>query len=139
MQLSQRKSRDPRHLIQEADGQQTQVGVILRNETRFDGVAKTTGYAPERSRSDFETIEEASAFVEAFKPLEGVRCARFALGRACDPTAPGASTPQPGVEVPAVTSHYPSSFSTTSPFTSHERPNAMIPSVSSTNTGRSAR
>ena len=68
MRVFWRESRGGRHLILDADGKQTQVGFILRNKTEFDGVAKTTGYAPERSRSGFTTIDEAASFVEAFKP-----------------------------------------------------------------------
>ena len=69
MRLFWRESRPGRQLVLEhAEGQETQVGSILRNKTRFDAMAKTTGYAPERSGSDFATMEEAAAFVESFRP-----------------------------------------------------------------------
>lgn len=68
MRVFWRESRGGRHLILEAEGKQTQIGFILRNKTKFDAVAKTTGYAPERSRGDFDTMGEAADFVEAFEP-----------------------------------------------------------------------
>lgn len=69
MRLFWRETRAGRQLIlEQADGQQVPVGFVLRSKLKFDAVAKTTGYAPERSRNDFGTIEEAAAFVESFKP-----------------------------------------------------------------------
>lgn len=69
MRVFWRESRAGRQLIlEQAEGKLAQVGFILRSKTKFDAVAKTTGYAPERSRNDFETIEEAVAFVESFEP-----------------------------------------------------------------------
>lgn len=69
MRLFWRERRSGRQLLlQQPDGQETQVGFVLRSKTRFDAVAKTTGYAPERSKNDIETVEEAVAFVESFRP-----------------------------------------------------------------------
>ena len=69
MRLFWRETRAGRQLIlEEADAQQVPVGFVLRSKLKFDAVAKTTGYAPERSKNDFETIEEAMAFVESFLP-----------------------------------------------------------------------
>ncbi len=71
MKLFWRESKPGRHLILERDdGELTRVGFILRTPRGFDAVAQTTGYAPERSKNDFETMEEAIAFVESFSPWE---------------------------------------------------------------------
>ena len=71
MTLFWRESKPGRHLLLERDdGELTRVGFILRTPRGFDAVAQTTGYAPERSRNDFATIEEAQAFVESFNPWQ---------------------------------------------------------------------
>lgn len=70
MKVFWRESRAGRHLLLELEGKETQVGFILRSKQKFDAVAKTMGYAPERSRNDFDTIEEAASFVESFQPWQ---------------------------------------------------------------------
>ena len=57
-------------MLEHDDGELTRVGFILRTPRGFDSVAQTTGYAPERSKNDFATIEEAQAFVESFAPWQ---------------------------------------------------------------------
>lgn len=70
MRVFWRESRAGRHLLLELDGKETQVGFILRSKQKFDAVAKTMGYAPERSRNGFDTIDEAATFVESFQPWQ---------------------------------------------------------------------
>ena len=71
MRIFWRESKPGRHLMLEHDdGELTRVGFIIRSRRGFDAVAQTTGYAPERSRNDWPTIEEAQAFVESFSPWE---------------------------------------------------------------------
>lgn len=57
-------------MLQLDDGQLVQTGFILRTKTGFDAVAKTTGYAPERSHNGFASMEEAVEFIEGFRPWE---------------------------------------------------------------------
>ena len=57
-------------MLENDNGEATRVGFILRTPRGFDALAQTTGYAPERSKNDFATMEEAKAFVESFTPWE---------------------------------------------------------------------
>ncbi len=57
-------------MLEHDDGKLTRVGFILRTPRGFDALAQTTGYAPERSKNDFATMEEAQTFVESFSPWE---------------------------------------------------------------------
>ena len=57
-------------MLEHDNGELTRVGFILRTPRGFDALAQTTGYAPERSKNDVATIEEAQAFVESFSPWE---------------------------------------------------------------------
>ncbi len=71
MKVFWRDSKSGEHLILELDsGDLTRVGFILRTPRGFDAVAQTRGYAPERSKNGFPTIEEARRFVESFRPWE---------------------------------------------------------------------
>ncbi len=57
-------------MLENDTGELTKVGFILRTPRGFDAVAQTTGYAPERSKNDWPTVEEAQDFVESFRPWE---------------------------------------------------------------------
>ena len=57
-------------MLQLDNGDLTRVGFILRSPRSIDAVAQTHGYAPERSKNGFPTIEEARRFVESFSPWE---------------------------------------------------------------------
>ena len=57
-------------MLEHDNGELTRVAFLLRTPRGFDAVAQTTGYAPERAKNDFPTIEEAQAFVESFRPWE---------------------------------------------------------------------
>ena len=46
------------------------VGGYRESKRGIDAYAKTTGYDPDRSKKGFETLEDAKAFVEAFRPWE---------------------------------------------------------------------
>jgi hypothetical protein len=71
VKLFWRESKPGRHLMLEHDnGEMTRVGFILRSRGGFDAVAQTKGYAPERSKNGFATMEEAQAFIESFSPWE---------------------------------------------------------------------
>ncbi len=69
MKVFWRASKSGEHLMLELDnGDLTRVGFILRTPSTIDAVAQTRGYAPERSKNGFPTIEEARSFVESFSP-----------------------------------------------------------------------
>ena len=71
MNVFWRESKPGEHLMLQLDnGDLIRVGFILRTPRGFDALAQTHGYAPERSKNDFATIEEARRFVESFKPWE---------------------------------------------------------------------
>ena len=71
MKLFWRESKPGRHLILEQDsGELTRVGFIIRSRQGFDAVAQTKSYAPEQSKNDFGTMEEAQSFVESFRPWQ---------------------------------------------------------------------
>lgn len=68
MKVFWRESKSGEHLMLELDdGELTRVGFILRTPSSIDAVALTRGYAPERSKNGFPTIEEARYFVESFR------------------------------------------------------------------------
>lgn len=54
----------------EDDGNEERVGGYRETKRGIDAYAATFGYEPGRSQKGFETIEDAKAFVESFRPWE---------------------------------------------------------------------
>ena len=57
-------------LSNEDDGQEEDLGGFRETKRGIDALAKTFSYEPGRSQKGFPTIDEAKAFVEAFRPWE---------------------------------------------------------------------
>ena len=57
-------------LIDEDDGHEEELGGYRETKRGIDALAKTFSYEPGRSQKGFPTIDEAKAFVEAFRPWE---------------------------------------------------------------------
>jgi hypothetical protein len=57
-------------ILSDEEGHEQEVGGFRETKRGIDALAKTFGYDPSHSRKGFQTIEEAKAFVEAFKPWE---------------------------------------------------------------------
>ena len=71
MNIFWRETKSGEHLMLQLDnGELTRVGFVLRTPRSIDAVAQTRGYAPERSKNGFPTMEEARRFVESFSPWE---------------------------------------------------------------------
>jgi hypothetical protein len=71
MRVYWRKVRWGQNLIlSDEEGHEQEVGGFRETKRGIDALAKTFGYDPSHSRKGFQTIEEAKAFVESFKPWE---------------------------------------------------------------------
>ncbi len=57
-------------IIEDTAGLEEVIGGFRENKSGINAYARTMGYEPDRSRSDFETVEEAKAFVESFGPWD---------------------------------------------------------------------
>jgi len=62
-------------IIEDTEGLEEVIGGYRENKSGINAYARTMGYEPDRSRSDFDSAEDAKAFVESFTPwdLFGVR------------------------------------------------------------------
>ncbi len=62
-------------IIDDTSGLEEVIGGFRENKSGINAYARTMGYEPDRSRSGFDTVEDAKAFVESFTPwdLFGVR------------------------------------------------------------------
>ena len=54
----------------DSGGDEVRIGGVRDNKSGIDAYATTFGYEPGRSQKGFESIEEAKAFVEHFRPWE---------------------------------------------------------------------
>ena len=57
-------------LTAEDGGHEEEIGGVRVTKRGFDAFAKTFGYDPGRAQKGMETMEEAKAFVESFRPWE---------------------------------------------------------------------
>ena len=57
-------------VIGDQEGNEEIIGGYRESKRGIDAYAKTFGYDPDRSKKGFETLEDAKAFVEAFRPWE---------------------------------------------------------------------
>jgi hypothetical protein len=57
-------------LNNEEDGHEEEIGGFRETKRGIDAYAKTFSYDPGRSERGFQTIEDAKAFVESFRPWE---------------------------------------------------------------------
>lgn len=59
------------NLVVEVDSDREEIiGGYRESKRGIDAYAKTFGYEPDRSKKGFETLDDAKAFVEAFRPWE---------------------------------------------------------------------
>jgi hypothetical protein len=59
------------NLVVEVDNDREEIiGGYRESKRGIDAYAKTFGYEPDRSKKGFETLDDAKAFVEAFRPWE---------------------------------------------------------------------
>ena len=57
-------------VIDDDQGHEEIIGGYREFKRGIDAYAKTFGYEPDRSKKGFETLDDAKAFVEAFRPWE---------------------------------------------------------------------
>ena len=57
-------------IIEDTSGLEEVVGGYRENKGGINAYARTMGYEPDRSRSGFDSVEDAKAFVESFTPWE---------------------------------------------------------------------
>ena len=55
-------------IIDDTSGLEEVIGGYRENKSGINAYARTMGYEPDRSRSDFDSVEDAKAFVESFAP-----------------------------------------------------------------------
>ena len=62
-------------MIDDTSGLEEVIGGFRENKSGINAYARTMGYEPDRSRSGFDSVEDAKVFVESFTPwdLFGVR------------------------------------------------------------------
>lgn len=72
MQIYWREARRGQRLVLTTggDGEEEEIGGVRETKRGFDAFAKTFGYEPGRAQKGMASLEEAKAFVEAFKPWE---------------------------------------------------------------------
>ena len=57
-------------IIDDTSGLEEVIGGYRENKSGIDAYARTMGSEPERSRTGFDTVEDAKAFVESFTPWD---------------------------------------------------------------------
>ena len=57
-------------IIDDTSGLEEVIGGFRENKSGINAYARTMGYEPDRSRSDFASVEDAKAFVESFAPWD---------------------------------------------------------------------
>ena len=57
-------------IIEDTEGLEEVIGGYRENKSGINAYARTMGYEPDRSRSDFDSVEDAKAFVESFAPWD---------------------------------------------------------------------
>ena len=57
-------------IIDDTSGLEEVIGGFRENKSGINAYARTMGYEPDRSRSDFDSVEDAKAFVESFNPWD---------------------------------------------------------------------
>ena len=66
----QETKRGQRLVLTAGDGADEEIGAVRETKRGFDAFAKTFGYDPGRAVKGMDSMEEAKAFVESFKPWE---------------------------------------------------------------------
>ena len=65
------KKRGQRLVLAADDGSsEEEIGGVRETKGGFDAFAKTFGYEPGRAQKGIDSLEEAKAFVESFRPWE---------------------------------------------------------------------
>ena len=80
----------------EDDGPEERVGGYRETKRGIDAYAATFGYEPGRSQKGFETIEDAKAFVESFRPWELYGAEGVTVDSEVKPALDSASAGTPG-------------------------------------------
>ncbi len=57
-------------IIDDTSGLEEVIGGFRENKSGINAYARTMGYEPDRSRSGFDSVEDAKAFVESFAPWD---------------------------------------------------------------------
>ncbi len=57
-------------IIDDTSGLEEVIGGYRENKSGINAYARTMGYEPDRSRSGFDSVEDAKAFVESFAPWD---------------------------------------------------------------------
>ena len=85
----------------EDDGNEERVGGYRETKRGIDAYAATFGYEPGRSQKDFDTVENAKAFVESFRPWELYGAEGVTVDLEVRPTLDSASSGTPDTAPPA--------------------------------------
>jgi len=57
-------------MIDDTSGLEEVIGGFRENKSGINAYARTMGYEPDRSRSGFDSVDDAKAFVESFAPWD---------------------------------------------------------------------
>ena len=70
MNVFWREHKAGQRLILVFNGEEIEVGAFRSTPRGYDALAKTMGYDPGRAQKGFSTMDDAKAFVEAFRPWD---------------------------------------------------------------------
>jgi hypothetical protein len=71
MRVYWRERKSGQRLVLATDaGEEMEAGGVRQTPRGIDAFAKTLGYEPGRAQRDFQSMDEAKAFVESFRPWE---------------------------------------------------------------------